>query len=103
MTKEPSTDNLATSEARPGEEDCTFDSLERTLRDSGPLPAIAQLIEHLDATGEYRALLDAHLLKARHELGLPLIHQGGLSVLAEPLRSRFEERYVEAVRLVGTK
>ena len=55
MTKQPSTDTLATPEPRPGEADRAFDALERTLRDSGPLPALAELIEHLDAAGEYRA------------------------------------------------
>jgi hypothetical protein len=48
-------------------------------------------------------LLDALLLKARHELGLPLIQAGDLAGLAEPLRTDFEERYVEAIRTVGTR
>ena len=103
MTKEPSTATAATPAPQPGQADDTFDALDRTLRDSGPAPAIARLIEQLDAAGEYRALLDALLLKARHELGLPLFQQGGPSRLPEPVRTQFEERYVEAVRLVGSK
>jgi hypothetical protein len=80
-----------------------FETLERTLAASGPDAAIAQLIDRLDSSGDYRALLDALLLKARHELGLPLIPVSSLAGLTEPARSRFEERYVEAIRLVGGK
>ncbi len=80
-----------------------FDALERTLRRSGPSGAIEQLIEHLNQAGDYRSLLDALLLKARHDLNLPLIQAGGLANLAEPVRTQFEDRYVEAIRLVGSK
>jgi len=83
--------------------DPAFDALEGALRRSGPSGAIEQLIEHLDQTGDYRSLLDALLLKARHDLNLPLIQAGGLSNLAEPVRTQFEDRYVEAIRLVGSK
>jgi hypothetical protein len=48
-------------------------------------------------------LLDAMLLRARHELGLPLIAPGSLAEVPEPLRTRYEEKYVEAIRLVGSK
>jgi hypothetical protein len=80
-----------------------FDSLEETLRASGPAAAIDRLIEHLDSSGEYRALLDALLLKARHELGLPLIAIGPLAELLEPARTQYEDKYVSAVRLVGSR
>lgn len=78
-------------------------SLEASLTQDGPGAAIERLIEDLEAAGEHRLLLDALLLKARHELGLPLIQVGRLSDLPEPDRSRFEERYVEALRHVGGK
>ena len=84
-------------------QDSAFDALERTLRHSGPPGAFEQLIEHLDKAGDYRSLLDALLLKARYDLNLPLIQVGGLSNLAEPVRTQFEDRYVEAIRLVGSK
>ena len=58
-----------------------FDALETLLRTDGPAPAIERLIETLEARKEYRALLDALLLKARHELGLPLIQAGPISSL----------------------
>ncbi len=80
-----------------------FDRLERELVGSGPAKAIDHLIAHLDQAGEYRALLDALVLKARHELKLPLIQDGGTSTLTEPVRTQFEDRYVEAIRLVGSR
>lgn len=80
-----------------------FELLERTLRDDGPAGAITKLIEMLEESGPPRALLEALLLKARHELGLPLVQDGPLSTLPEPDRSRFEDRYVEAIRHVGGK
>jgi hypothetical protein len=83
--------------------DPAFDDLESALRTSGPPAALERLADHLSASGDYRALLDALLLKARHELGLPLIAGGALSELPEPARSLYEERYVAAIRLVGSK
>jgi hypothetical protein len=84
-------------------DDPAFDSVEQALRDEGPRAALERLAEHLDSSGDYRALLDALLLRARHELGLPLIASGSLSDLPEPERARFEERYIEVIRLVGGK
>src|SRR5262249_21170705 len=55
----------------------------------------------LTEQGESRPLLDALLLKARHDLGLPVIQDGGLADLPEPARSKYEDRYVEAIRTVG--
>jgi hypothetical protein len=83
--------------------DTVITTLEQTLRSSGARAAIDQLIDHLDRAGEYRSLLDALLLKARHELGLPLFHFGSLSSLPEPARTQFEEQYVQAIRLVGSR
>lgn len=87
----------------PPELDATFANLEQTLQASGPSAALDQLVAHLEERKDYRALLDALLLKARHELGLPLIHVGALTGIAEPTRSLYENRYVEAIRAVGFK
>ncbi|QEH33686.1 hypothetical protein OJF2_21920 [Aquisphaera giovannonii] len=80
-----------------------FEALDTTIQTGGPEAAIAKLIDDLDSAGDYRALLDALLLKARHDLGLPLLPWNSLSGLAEPGRGRFEERYVEAIRLVASR
>ena len=80
-----------------------FGQLERTLGQAGPAEVLEQLRAALDRRGEYRALLDAMLLDARRELGLPLVAQGSLTDLPEPARSRFEDRYIEALRTIGRK
>jgi len=83
--------------------DAPFASIAASLRAQGAAAALDLLSEHLAASGEYRSLLDALLLKARHELGLPWISSGSLANLPEPQRSQYEEKYVAAIRLVGSK
>lgn len=81
----------------------TLDALDRAFDSSGPGAALDLLIADLDARGDARGLLDALLLKARHELGLPAVHVGNLADIPEPARSQYEDRYVEAIRRVGRK
>ena len=81
----------------------TFEVLDRALASQGAPVVLDLLVKHLDEKGEYRALLDALLLKARHELGLPLVQVGGLNDVPEPIRSQYEERYVAAIREIGRK
>ncbi len=80
-----------------------FDELDRTLATAGPSGAIDRLIGVLDDRKDYRSLLDALLLKARHDLGLPPLQGGSLADLPEPARTSYEERYIEAIRAVGSK
>mgnify|MGYP001076724299 CR=1 FL=1 len=80
-----------------------FADLEAILDAQGPAPALDRLIERLDADHDYRLLLDALLLKARHELGLPLIQVGKYADLPEDRRTQFEDRYIEAIRRVGSR
>jgi hypothetical protein len=80
-----------------------FDALDHALGTSGPGGAIDRLIGELTERGDFRSLLDALLLKARHELGLPLVQVGPLVDIPEPARSQFEERYIEAIRAVGSR
>ncbi|MDX2035805.1 MAG: hypothetical protein SFX72_04080 [Isosphaeraceae bacterium] len=84
-------------------DDATFDALDEVLRDSGAAAAIAKLGAELSTRGAHRPLLDALLLQARHELGLPPVAPASLLSIDEPLRSKYEERYVEAIRVVGGK
>ncbi len=77
------------------------DSLESELRTSGAGAAIDTLIRTLTERHEPRRLLDALLLKARHELDLPLITDGGLDGVDEAQRQKYEERYIDALRQVG--
>lgn len=80
-----------------------FDALDAALSGAGAGAAIKHLVGHLEQTGQYRALLDALLLQARHDLGIALVPTGSLADLPEPDRSRYEERYVDAIRSVGSK
>ena len=80
-----------------------FDVLDRALAEGGPAAAIDRLIGAMEEGDDPRALLDAMLLKARHELGLPAVQVDSLSSLPEPARTRYEDRYVEAIRHVGGK
>lgn len=80
-----------------------FAAIDQALQAEGPAAALDRLVADLDEHGPPRALLDALLLKARHELGLPAIQDGPLSTLPEAVRNQFEDRYVEAIRRVGSK
>src|SRR5215472_2796838 len=80
----------------PASERDAFESLDRTLKASGPGAALEELAKTLGERGEYRALLDALLLKARFDLGLPLVQVGLLAEIPEPTRTKYEDRYVEA-------
>src|SRR5262249_3963675 len=90
---DPRTAALAAEPSAP-EAVAALDLAESALHADGPQGALRRLAEHLDAAGDYRALLDALLLRARHELGLPLIAAGPLAVLPEPVRTQYEEKYV---------
>jgi hypothetical protein len=83
------------------EPDALFETLDRTLELSSPAEAIEQIATQLAERGEFRALLDARLLQARLDLGLPPVQSGSLAEIPEPTRTRYEERYVEAIREVG--
>src|SRR5215210_5586210 len=91
------------SPATATDDTAVFDAFDEALCGAGPDAALDHLMHVLAERGEFRALLDAMLLKARHELSLPLIQLGGLNDLPEPVRSQYEERYVTAIRTVGRR
>lgn len=94
---------MTTTQAGAAVDPAPFDEIETALKNEGPAAAFDRLIALAEARGDGRSLLDALLLKARHDLGLPLIRPGSLVDLPEPTRSQYEERYVEALRTVGRK
>jgi hypothetical protein len=100
--RNPSPANFVT-EGQDPKDDLRFRAVEDALAAGGPGAVLDCVIDQLTAAENYRALLDALLLKARHELGLPLVTTGSLADLPEPVRTHYEERYVAAVRLVGSK
>ncbi len=79
----------------------TFAQLDDDWERLGPDQTLDRLIEELSAHGSASELLDALMLKARRDLGMLPVQQGRLSDLPEPLRTQFEERYIEAIRTVG--
>ncbi len=93
----------ATTETLDDATTAAFDAIDRTLDADGPAAALERLIAGLDDRGDARGLLDALLLRARHELGLPLVQVGNLAEIPEPTRSQYEDRYVESIRRVGRK
>ena len=98
-----SEDPAMTKPTPPEPTDATFDNLDRTLETSGPNALVDCLIRDLEDRQAYRSLLDALLLKARLELGLPLIPAKSSSDWQESRKTSYEDRYVEAIRTVGAK
>ena len=99
LTEEPA----LTKQPPPEPTDATFDTLDQTLEASGPSALVDALIRDLEDRRAYRSLLDALLLKARLELGLPLIPPKSSSAWEESIKTAYEDRYVEAIRTVGAK
>jgi len=96
-------DARTTTEARPSDDVAAgFPELDARLEDGGPAVALDRLVDDLEASKNYRLLLDALLLKARYELGLPLIQVGRYADMPDADRTRFEERYIESLRRVGS-
>jgi hypothetical protein len=80
-----------------------FDTLDQALQEGGAPALLDALVEALEARGEPRPLLDALLLRARHDLALPAAAPGSLAELPEPLRTQYEDRTIEALRRVGRR
>ena len=78
-----------------------FDELQTVLAAQGAQAACSRLADYLRGEGLYQELFDARLMQARHQFGLPVIPQGTLDDLPEPVRTRMEEAYLEACREVG--
>ncbi len=78
-----------------------FEQLDESLRSAKPSEALDHLAGALADRGDFRGALEAMLLRARLDLGLPLVQPGSLADLPEPARTRYEDRYVEAIRKVG--
>ena len=80
-----------------------FDALDAALAAEGPGVALDRLAQTLADRGAFRDLFDALLLKARHDLGLPLIPPEGSVDWPEAVKLQYEERYLDALRSVGRR
>lgn len=75
--------------------------LDRILAAEGPAAMVDRLVALVEQQGTPRDLLDALLLAARLELGLPAIPGGPMADLTEATRTQYEDRYLAAIRRVG--
>lgn len=78
-----------------------FDTVTEIAAGEGMAAATEQLAEHFRSAERYHELFDLRLLQARLDLGMPAILTKGLDDLDEPLRTRMEDRYLDACREVG--
>jgi hypothetical protein len=79
----------------------TFDTVAAAADSQGMAAATQRSAEHFRSCESYHELFDLRLLQARLDLGLPAILTKGLDDLEEPLRTRMEDRYLDACREVG--
>jgi len=78
-----------------------FDTFEETLRSGGAEAGFELLIRKFREEKKYPLIFEARIMKSRHELGLPVIHDGQLEDLPEDKRATHERAFVEAAREVG--
>ncbi len=81
--------------------DATFQELEELNARSGSAATIDRLIESMRESKNYDRLFDALCLKAKFELGLPLIQPTAFDDVTPDKQHDFEERYISAAREVG--
>ncbi len=78
-----------------------YDLLKDTLSQSGPARAMDELISSLRAAKDFHRLFEALTLRAKHELGLPLLRTTDLAQASPEIREQLENRLMQACREVG--
>ncbi len=78
-----------------------FDQVASLLQTGGSSAAFDYLIEHFRKEKNHPLLFEARLMRARHELGLPLIPTEPLRDLPEETRNAYDEKSIEAAREAG--
>ncbi len=81
--------------------DDLFDTLEQTLRSEGADAGFDLLIAKFREEKKYPLVFEARLMKSRHALGLPVIHNGQLEDLPDDKRATHERAFMDAAREVG--
>lgn len=81
--------------------DVTLGKVRSALDAGGPIAAADSLVESLRDQGEYDRLFDALLIRARLDLGLPVVKPASFDDVPEEKHIAFEEAYVAAARSVG--
>lgn len=69
----------------------------------GPEESLQRLADRLESVGEFRKWFDAMALRARFELGLPLILPASGHEFPDDKRAAYEERLIAACREAGKK
>ena len=78
-----------------------FDQVANLLENTGSNAAFDYLIDRFRAEKNYPLLFEARLMKARHELGLPLMPSEALPDLPEETRAKYDRESVDAAREAG--
>ena len=78
-----------------------FDQLAEALRSGGAAAGFDFLARRFREEKSYRQLFEARLMQKRHELGLPLVHDGSIEEVPADRRRAYEEAFVEAAREAG--
>lgn len=82
-------------------QDESFDRLANTLAERGVDAAFAELVDRLGASRDFHRVFEALTLRARYDLGIPLVQTSPSSDLPAAVRDRYEQRIIEACREVG--
>lgn len=81
--------------------DDLFDTLEQTLRSGGADAGFDLLIAKFREEKKYPLVFEARIMRSRHALGLPVIHDGQLEDLPDDKRTAHERAFMDAAREVG--
>ncbi len=82
--------------------DSAYEQIASSLQTDGAPAALERLAEHLRREAHYHELCDALLMRARLQLGLPIIMTQPLDDLRDPVRTQMENACIEIYREVGT-
>lgn len=78
-----------------------FDEFTQALESKGVDAAFDQLTRTLEEQKDYHRLFEARMMRARFDLGIPLVQLDSSAELAPEIREQYEERVIQACRDVG--
>jgi hypothetical protein len=84
-------------------EPAVFDRVAREASETGAATAFAAADAALVKEKDFHRLFDLLLMKARHELGMPLFLQAPASTLPKDKQEAYEPKVIDAARRVGTE
>ena len=79
-----------------------FDEIQQTVHSRGSDAGIDLLVQKLKEEKNYPQLFEARMMRARHQLSLPLIYTGSIDDIPEDKRSAYEQAFTEAARETGS-